>query len=129
MKIRKILLFLKSFSVSISFSLSIENHPCYPNKERTYTLFFLNIIYFPLSIQMNILTLYNNCYVILTMYMLDSALEPSYNLSKNLLLLPWLLKLIVDMVNDSTPLQHFAEVNGMSRNMFQLLILPPVNRF
>jgi len=36
--------------------------------------------------------------------MLDSALEPSYNLSKNLLLLPWILKLIVDMVNDSTPL-------------------------
>ena len=36
--------------------------------------------------------------------MLDSVLEPSYNLSKNLLLLPWILKLIVDMVNDSTPL-------------------------
>ena len=36
--------------------------------------------------------------------MLDSALEPSYNLEKNLLLLPWILKLIVDMVNDSTPL-------------------------
>ena len=36
--------------------------------------------------------------------MLDSALEPSYYLSKNLLLLPWILKLIVDMVNDSTPL-------------------------
>ena len=35
--------------------------------------------------------------------MLDSALEPSYNLSKNLLLLPWIQKLIVDMVNDSTP--------------------------
>ena len=36
--------------------------------------------------------------------MLDSALESSYNLSKNLLLLPWILKLIVDMENDSTPL-------------------------
>ena len=35
--------------------------------------------------------------------MLDSALEPSYNLSKYLLLLPWILKLIVDMVNNSTP--------------------------
>ena len=45
--------------------------------------------------------------IILTSYMLDSALEPSYNLSKNLLLLPWILKLIVDMVNDSTPL-YFA---------------------
>ena len=42
--------------------------------------------------------------VILTKCMLDSALEPSYNLSKNLLLLPWILKAIVDMVNDSTPL-------------------------
>ena len=56
-----------------------------------------------LSFQMNISTLYNNCYVILATYMLDSALEPSYNLSKNLLLLPWILKLIVNMVNDSTP--------------------------
>ena len=36
--------------------------------------------------------------------MLDSGLEPSYNLPKNLLLLPWILKLLVDMVNDSTSL-------------------------
>ena len=36
--------------------------------------------------------------------MLISALEPSYNLSKNILLLQWILKLIVDMLNDSTPL-------------------------
>ena len=55
---------------------------------------------------MNILTEYNDCYVILTTYILDSALEPSYNLSKNLLLLPWILKLMVDMVNDSTPLKR-----------------------
>ena len=34
--------------------------------------------------------------------MLDSALEPSYNFSENLLLLPWILKLIVDKVDDST---------------------------
>ena len=53
---------------------------------------------------MNVSTLYTNCYEILTTYMLYSAIEPSYNLSKNLLLLPWILKLIVDMVNDSTPL-------------------------
>ena len=38
--------------------------------------------------------------------MLDSAIEPSYNLSKNLVLLPWILKLIVDMANDTTPLLH-----------------------
>ena len=36
--------------------------------------------------------------------MLDSGQEPSYNLSKNLLLLPRILKLIEDMVDDSTPL-------------------------
>ena len=36
--------------------------------------------------------------------MLDSDPEPSYNLSKNLLLLPRILKLIEDMVDDSTPL-------------------------
>ena len=72
---------------------------------------FLAVIYFALSIHMNILTLYNNCYVILTTYMLDSALEPSYNLSKNLLLLPWILKLIVDMViNDSTHLIYIGMV-------------------
>ena len=40
---------------------------------------------------------FNNIYI-------DSALKPSYELSKNLLLLLWILKLIVDMVNDSTPL-------------------------
>ena len=37
-------------------------------------------------------------------YMLDSDQEPSYNLSKNLLLLPRILKLMKDMVDDSTPL-------------------------
>ena len=53
---------------------------------------------------MNIVTLYYICYVILALYMLDSDQEPSYNLSKNLLLLPRILKLIEDMVDDSTPL-------------------------
>ena len=38
------------------------------------------------------------------MYMLDSDQEPLYNLSKNILLLPRILKLIEDMVDDSTPL-------------------------
>ena len=38
--------------------------------------------------------------------MLDSDQEPSYNLSKNLLLLPRILKLIKDMVDDSTPLNY-----------------------
>ena len=40
------------------------------------------------------------------MYMLDSDQEPSYNLLKNLLLLPRILKLIEDMVDDSTPLMY-----------------------
>ena len=53
---------------------------------------------------MNILTLYYVCNVILAMYMLDSDQEPSYNLTKNLLLLSRILKLIEDMVDDSTPL-------------------------
>ena len=38
--------------------------------------------------------------------MLDSDQEPSYNLSKNLLLLPRILKLIKHMVDDSTPLLY-----------------------
>ena len=38
------------------------------------------------------------------MYMHDSDQEPSYNLSKNLSLLPRILKLIEYMVDDSTPL-------------------------
>ena len=36
--------------------------------------------------------------------MLDLTLDPTYNLSKNRLLLLWILQMIVDMVNDSTPL-------------------------
>ena len=52
---------------------------------------------------MNILTLYYICYVILAMYIFESDQEPSYDLSKNLLLLPRILKLIKDMVDDSTP--------------------------
>ena len=53
MKTRKMLIFSKStstfcgLSVSISFSLSIENHPCYPNKEKTYNLFVYSCNIFP----------------------------------------------------------------------------------
>ena len=46
--------------------------------------------------------------------MLDSDQEPSYNLSKNLLLLPRILKLIKDMVDDSTPLQRAERGGGQS---------------
>ena len=100
----KILLFSKSFQYPYRFQYQSKITFVIQIKKRRINFLFIAVIYFPLSIQMNILTLYNNCYVILTTYMLDSALEPSYNLSKNLLLLSWILKLIVDMVNDSTPL-------------------------
>ena len=60
---------------------------------------------------MNILTLYYNCYLILTANMLDSSLEPSH-IVENLLLVPWILKLIVDMVNDSTPLLKVTNSNN-----------------
>ena len=53
------------------------------------------------------------------MYMLDSDQEPSYNLSKNLLLLPRILKLIKDIVDDSTPLNK-AEKEILKRNFFLL---------
>ena len=42
--------------------------------------------------------------------MLDSDQEPSYNLSKNQLSHPRLLKLIKDMVNDLTPLIRGDEI-------------------
>ena len=45
----------------------------------------------------------------MTPRMLDSDLEPSNVLSKNLLLLPLILNLIVDMVDDSTPLYKFKD--------------------
>ena len=86
--------------------ITFEDIKSRKSKNKRINSLFIAVIYFPLSIQMNILTLYNNCDVILTSYMLDSALEPSYSLSKNLLLLPWILELIVDMVNDSTPLMN-----------------------
>ena len=98
-------------------------------KKKFINFLFITATYFPLLIQMNIKTLYNDCYVILTTYMLDSALEPSYNLSKNLLLLPWILKLIVDMVNDSTPLYTYTiyflfNTNCKCKNVFLWLPLP-----
>ena len=37
----------KIILVSMSFSVSIENHPCYPNKEKTYTLFIYICNIFP----------------------------------------------------------------------------------
>ena len=47
MKIRTMLLFSKAFSVSISFSVSIVNHPSYQNKEKIYKLFVYSYNIFP----------------------------------------------------------------------------------
>ena len=104
MKIRKILLLSNRFQYSYRFQYQSKIILVIKIKKKHINFLFICVIYFQLSIQMNILTLNNNCYVILTTYMLYSGLELSYNLSKNLLLLPWILKLIVDVVNDSTPL-------------------------
>ena len=96
--------------------------------EKLY-LIFIALINFPLSFQVNILILYNNCYIILTTYLLDSALEPSYNLSKNLLLLPWILKLIVDMVNDQPPWYSLIEnPKKLCHSNWRTLPLKPVLR-
>ena len=53
------------------------------------------------------------------MYMLDSDQEPSYNLSKNLLLLPRILKLIEDMVDDSTPLMCSEKILIYEENSYR----------
>ena len=63
----------------------------------------------------------------LTTYLLDSALELLYNLLKNLLLLPWILKLIVDKVNDSIPLIHDLLSISMNVNI-SALKTPKPNR-
>ena len=47
MKIRKMLLFSKVISVSYSFSVSIENHPCNRTKKKTYLLFVNSCNIFP----------------------------------------------------------------------------------
>ena len=47
MKFRKMLLFSLSFSVFISFSVSIENHPTYPNKEKKDNIFVYRSNIFP----------------------------------------------------------------------------------
>ena len=52
--------------------------------------------------------------------MLDSDQEPSYNLSNNLLLLPRILKLIEDMVDDSIPLIYTIE-EGFLKKKFKSL--------
>jgi len=82
---------------------------------------------------MNILTLYYICYVVLDVYVLDSVKEPSYNLSKNLLLLPRILKLMKDMVDDSTPLYRLYQGAGWGRGIFSIWfklffgIMTPIN--
>ena len=63
------------------------------------------------------------------MYILHSDQESSYNLSKNLLLLPRILKLIVDMVDDITPLLkgnlHLNEDNENNINNEPMKTMKP----
>ena len=87
MKIRKMLLFSESFSVSISFHYQSEIICVIQIKKKRINFLFIAVIYFTLSIQMNMFILYTNCYLILTTHMLDSGLEPSYNLSKTPLII------------------------------------------
>ena len=62
---------------------------------------------------MNILTLYIIFVYYLAMYnMLDSDQESPFNLSKNVLLLPRMLKLIEDMVDDSAPILNEKMINS-----------------
>ena len=60
--------------------------------------------------------------------MLDSSLEPSYNLTKNLLYLPWILKLIVDMVNASTSLDitKICDILMTEKNILKLFLLKKI---
>ena len=44
---QNVVIFKIVFSIHVSFSVSIENHPCYPNKEKTYTLFVYSYNIFP----------------------------------------------------------------------------------
>ena len=65
--------------------------------------------------------------------MLDSDQEPSYNLSKNLLLLPRILKLIEDMVYDSNPLDKIQMESVANKKFSRALcgncIYPSKNTF
>ena len=55
----------KTVLVSISFSVSIKNYLCYPNKEQMYKLFVYSCNIFPvIDPPEHINTFNNNCYVI-----------------------------------------------------------------
>ena len=118
----KIVVIFKSDSVSYSFQYISKIIRVIEQKKKRIDFLFKAVIYFQLSIYMNILTLYYICYVILAIYMLDSDQEPSYNLSKNLLLLPRILKLTEDMVDDSTPLlcELFLRIKGFIYKQIEL---------
>ena len=81
--------FQNRFSIHIVFRYQSKIIRVIELKKKRINFLFIAVIYFPLSIEMNILTLYYICYVILAMYVPDQEL--SYNLSKNLSLLPRIL--------------------------------------
>ena len=70
--------FQNRFQESIAFSVSIENHPCYPNKEKACKLFVYSCNIFPvIDPNEHINNIYHNYNS--NNIMLDSALDPSYN--------------------------------------------------
>ena len=82
MKIRKMLLISKAISVSYSFSVSIENHPCNRTKEKMYNLFVYNFnIFTVIDLNEHINTILYLLHTFSDVYMLDSDQEPSYLLS------------------------------------------------
>ena len=76
MKIRKICYFQNRFQYLYLYQYQSKIIRVIKIKKKPLNFLFIAVIYFPLSIQMSLLTLYNNCYLILKTYMFDSALEP-----------------------------------------------------
>ena len=74
---------IQKFSVSISFTISIEIICVIQIRNKTYKLFIYSSNIYPVIDPIEPISLYNICNVILTTYMLDSAPEHSYNAEKS----------------------------------------------
>ena len=101
MKICKMLLFSNRFQYQSKIIRVIEL------KKKRINFLFIAVIYFPLSILMKILTLYYMYYLILAMYHCICLIQNKsrHTICRKIFIkLPRILKLIKDMVDDSTPL-------------------------
>ena len=97
------LLFSKNlFSIHIVFKYQLKIIRVIELRKKRINFLLIAVIYFPLSIYMNILTL---C----ILYLLLNFSDVYCICLKNLLLLPRILKLIEDIVDDSTPLLILEE--------------------